>query len=164
ATSAPTSAAIDLVLGPLDLQIAVAELLRGPETLARLPSLIARLEAGDWLALARIAAPMRSDAMPSLMGILTDCASGASPARRDRIAREARGTVLGDAINAPMPEVCDHLPIRALDEAFRTNPSTRVPVLAISGTLDGRTPASGADRVTARMPRARRLILDGAGH
>jgi pimeloyl-ACP methyl ester carboxylesterase len=159
-----SNAAIDLVLGPLDLQVAIAEFLRGPEFLARLPDLIARLEAGDWLALGLIAAGLRAGAVPSMMGLATDCASGASPAWRDRIAREAAATVLGDAINAPMPEVCDHLPIAALDETFRTNPRAAVPVLAISGTLDGRTPPSGADRVLARMPNAHRLILDGAGH
>jgi hypothetical protein len=63
-----------------------------------------------------------------------------------------------------MPELCAHLPVGVLDEAFRTNPRTDAPVLAISGTLDGRTPASGAERVLARMPHARRLLLDGAGH
>jgi pimeloyl-ACP methyl ester carboxylesterase len=163
-TDPESHAATDLVLGPLDLQIVVAELLRGPETLALLPDLIARLEAGDWLALGVLAVAARTGAMPSLMGLVTDCASGASQAWRDRIAREAATTVLGDAINAPMPEVCEQLPIAVLDDAFRTNPRTAVPVLAISGTLDGRTPPSGADRVIEGMTRARRLILDGAGH
>jgi pimeloyl-ACP methyl ester carboxylesterase len=163
-TDPQSNAMIDLVLGPLDLQLAVAEFLRGPETLALLPDLIARLEAGDWLALCVLAGAARTGAIPSMMGLATDCASGASQPWRDRIAREAASTVLGDAINAPMPEVCEHLPITVLDDGFRTNPRTSVPVLAISGTLDGRTPPSGADRVIEGMPHARRLILDGAGH
>jgi hypothetical protein len=98
------------------------------------------------------------------MGIAMDCASGASPAWRQQIAREARTTVLGDAINAPMPELCEHLPITVLDDAFRTNPRASVPVLAISGTLDGRTPPSGAVRVLERMPHGHHLIIEGAGH
>jgi hypothetical protein len=83
------------------------------------------------------------------------------------VAREARISVLGDAINLPMPELCARLPITALtvlDDAFRTNPRTSVPVLAISGTLDGRTPPSGADRALEHMSHARRVIIDGAGH
>lgn len=99
-----------------------------------------------------------------MMGIAMDCASGASPPWRRQIAREARTTVLGDAINAPMPEVCDHLPITVLDDAFRTNPRASVPVLAISGTLDGRTPPSGAARVLDRMPHGHHLIIEGVGH
>jgi pimeloyl-ACP methyl ester carboxylesterase len=155
---------LDIVVGPFDLQSAITELLRGPETLAQLPDLVARLEVGDWLALGLYAAGGRTGAVQSMMGIVTDCASGASQAWRDRIAREAAATLLGDAINAPMPEVCKHLPIKVLDDTFRTNPHTTVPVLAISGTLDGRTPPSNADRVIEHMPGARRLILDGAGH
>ncbi len=159
-----SGAAIELVLGPLDLQLAIAALLRGPETLALLPDLLARLDGGDWLALGVLGAMASTGELPSMMGIATDCASGASAAWLDRIAREARTTVLGDAINAPMPEICAGLPITVLDDAFRTNPRTSVPVLAISGTLDGRTPPSGADRVVERMRDARRLTLEGAGH
>jgi pimeloyl-ACP methyl ester carboxylesterase len=163
-TDPRNGAAIELMIGPLDLQLAIADRLRGPETLALLPDLIARLEAGDWLALGVLVAAQLTGPVPSMMGLATDCASGASPSWRQRIAREATATVLGDAINVPMPEVCAHLPITALDDAFRTNPRTSVPVLAISGTLDGRTPPSGAARVIAGMSHARQLIIDGAGH
>lgn len=159
-----SGAAIELVLGPLDLQMAIADLLRGPETLALLPDLIARLDAGDWLALGLLAGDVRAGQVPSMMGIAMDCASGASRPWLDRIAREAPATVLGDAINAPVPELCGHLPLAALDDAFRINPRTSVPVLAISGTLDGRTPPSGADRALEGMSHARKLIIEGAGH
>ena len=156
--------ALEVVLGPLDLQIAIATLLRGPETLARLPDLVARLEDGDWLALGLIAAGLSSGELQSMMAIATDCASGASAAWRARIAREAAASTLGDAINVPMPEICAHLPISILPDAFRINPRTTVPVRAISGTLDGRTPPSNAERMLAGMPRAHRLIIEGAGH
>jgi pimeloyl-ACP methyl ester carboxylesterase len=159
-----SDASIDIVVGPLDLQIAVAALLTGPETISQLPDLIARLEADDWLALGLRASAVRFGAVPSMMGLATDCASGASRAWRERIDREATTTVLGNAINAGMPELCEHVPITVLDDAFRTNPRSSVPVLAISGTLDGRTPPSSANRVREGLPNARHLLLDGAGH
>lgn len=153
-----------LVLGPLDLQITIAEMLRGPQTLSRLPGLIAQLETGDWRTLAALALPQRAGRLPSMMSIAMDCASGASADWRQRIAREAASTLLRDAINAPLPAICERLPIRVLDDAFRNNPRSNVPVLAISGTLDGRTPVTGAERVLAGLPHGHRLILDGAGH
>ena len=159
-----SGATVNVVLGPIDLQMSIAALLRGPETLAHLPELVARLESGDWLALGLLAAGLSDGTLPSMTALAMDCASGASPAWLARIAREARGTVLGDAINVPMPEVCAHLPIAVLDDAFRTNPRASVPVLAISGTLDGRTPPSGAARVLASLSQGRHLILEGAGH
>lgn len=153
-----------IVLGPLDLQAAIAGMLRGPESIALIPALVAQLVAGDWQPFATEAAGERRGRLPSVLPVAVDCASGASDAWRARIAREAATSVLGDAINAPFPEVCAPWPVPPLGDDFRRNPRSDVPVLAISGTLDGRTPRAGADHALAGMPRTRHLMLDNAGH
>jgi hypothetical protein len=51
-----------------------------------------------------------------------------------------------------------------LGEAFRAPLSSDVPVLMISGTLDGRTAPHQATELASGMPNAVQIIIDGAGH
>jgi pimeloyl-ACP methyl ester carboxylesterase len=155
----------DITLGRGDLQVVIAQMLTGPETFGALPDLIARLEEGDWTALALSIGRFRFGRTPSLMSAAMDCASGASAARRRRIAEEAKTTLLGDAINMPFPEVCATLGIPDLGDAFRA-PVVRsdVPALLISGTLDGRTSPRNAEQVMKGLTHATHLVIDGAGH
>ena len=153
-----------VTLGAFDLQIAVAGTLRGPESFVFLPDLIARMEAGDFVPLAFQANQDRADNLGSMMSITMDCASGAGPRRLDQIAREARRTLLGDAINYPLPEMCAGSPVADLGDEFRTLPTLEIPSLLISGTLDGRTPPSNAEAILPSLRRAHHLVLEGAGH
>ena len=154
----------ELVLGKGDLQVVVAQMLTGPETFNALPDLVTRLEAGDWTALALASARWRTGKLPSAMSIAMDCASGASEARRKRIAEEKGRTLLGDAVNMPFPEVCAGLGIPELGDAFRAPVRSDVPALLISGTLDGRTPPGNAEEIVKTLPNAVSLVIEGAGH
>lgn len=154
----------DVVVGKLDLQVVVSQLLTGPETFSALPDLLSRLERGDWTALALLAARMRSGEVSRAMPVAMDCASGATEARRRRIADEASRTLLGDAINLPYPDLCAALDVPDLGDAFRAPLRSDVPALLISGTLDGRTPPRQAAEVAAGMPNAVQVVIDGAGH
>jgi TAP-like protein len=153
-----------IVVGALDFQAAVTDMLTGPETFAGLPDFVARLAAGDWTALALLAAPGRFGEVPIAMAVGMDCASGASAERRARIAAEAKDTLLGDAINLPFPELCQELGIRELGETFRAPVRSSVPALLISGTLDGRTPPRQAEALLPGLPNAQHLVIEGAGH
>lgn len=153
-----------IVVGALDFQTVVADMLTGPETFAGLPDFVTRVAAGDWTALALLAAPGRLGEVPIAMAVGMDCASGASAERRARIAAEARETVLGDAINLPFPELCDELGIRELGATFRAPVRSAVPALLISGTLDGRTRPRQAEALLPGLPNAVHLVIDGAGH
>lgn len=84
-----TGEAGSAVVGALDLQVVIAQMLTGPETFAALPDFVTRLAAGDWMALALRAAPLRFEEAPIAMATAMDCASGATAARRARIAAEA---------------------------------------------------------------------------
>jgi pimeloyl-ACP methyl ester carboxylesterase len=155
---------LDVVVGKLDLQLLVSQLLTGPETFSILPDLLSRLERGDWTALALLAARQRAGEAPKAMPVAMDCASGATAARRRRIADEASRTLLGDAINLPYPDLCAALNVPDLGDAFRAPLKSDVPALLISGTLDGRTAPRQAAELAAGMPNAVQVVIDGAGH
>lgn len=159
-----TGGRVTVSLGPLDLRVALAGMLRGPASFASMPDLVARLEAGDWVPLALFSMSSRSGSGYSAMSWAMDCASGATSARLDRIAKEARDTLLADAINLPFPDFCDGLPVADLGDGFRRLVRSPVPALLISGTLDGRTPPSNAERALAGLPNGRHLVIEGAGH
>ena len=150
--------------GAFDLQIHLADLLRGPENFRLLPDMVARLERGDFFGPALRSVSRRSGGVPSAMLMAMDCASGASPARRRRIAEEARTALLGDAMNFPFPEICRAVDVEDLGEEFRRPVRSAVPALVISGTLDGRTPPANAEQVLEGLPNGIHILVDGAGH
>jgi pimeloyl-ACP methyl ester carboxylesterase len=153
-----------ITVGALDLQAALAGMLEGPATFAGLPDFVARLEKGDWTALALDALRFRASRLPNAMSVAMDCASGVSPERVARIEKEAKGALLGDAINIPFPGICAGLGVPDLGESYRQAFASKVPVLLISGTLDGRTPPANAEAVAKGFTNARRLVIEGAGH
>jgi pimeloyl-ACP methyl ester carboxylesterase len=53
---------------------------------------------------------------------------------------------------------------RELDASFREPVRSHVPVLFVSGTLDGRTPVRNAEMAAQSLPNAFQLVVDGASH
>lgn len=152
------------VFGKLDLQAALAGMLTAPESFGGIADFVTRLERGDWTSLALAAAPSRFGSGNSAMAIAMDCASGISAGRRQRIAEEAKHTLLGDAINFPFPEVCAGISVPDVGDEFRGPLVSNVRALLISGTLDGRTRPRQADELRMTMPNAEHLVIEGAGH
>lgn len=160
----PGGMAYTIALGPFDLRFALSRMLRGPEQFAALPDVVARLDQGDWLELALSVVGLRMGeglhAMPAAM----DCASGAGQEWLDRIALEAEGTLLRDAINFPYPGLCAELGVPDLGDDFRAPFASDIPTLLISGTLDGRTPPANAEELLPGLTQAVHLVIEGAGH
>lgn len=159
-----TGQTIPMKLSKFDLQLATANLVVGPDSFAVLPDLYSRLAAGDWLALAYPVVPQRAAGRQSAMTFAMDCASGATAARRKRIADEAKTTLLGDVINFPFPAICAFWNVPDLGDGFRANPVSDVPVLFISGTLDGRTPPENTVELLRGFKNGVHLVIEGAGH
>ena len=104
-----------------------------------------RLEAGHFEAMAPFAQLLRGGSLEP-MPLAMDAASGVSPGRRARIAHEAGTALLGNAANAGVPQAAWVPGVVELGEDFRGALKARVPVLMISGTLDGRTGPDNAGR------------------
>ncbi|HKR64140.1 MAG TPA: alpha/beta fold hydrolase [Thermoanaerobaculia bacterium] len=163
-TDPKTGRSTTYVLGPLDFQTTVADMLIGPDTFAGLPAFITRLERGDWTSLALPVAHARRSTPRSIMSVAMDCSAGRTEERRRLIANEAKRTLLADAIDIPFPEVCAGVNVPDVGDAYRGPLMSNVPVLLISGTLDGRTRPRQAGELRRTMPNAQHLIIEGAGH
>lgn len=155
-----------IVLGPFDLQSYLAQSLGLAFVLRDVPDAVARMAKGDWSALAAPALELRRGEVGSAMALAMDCASGATAARLRRLRKEALDPVhvLGDAINAPYPDVCADCGVADLGDAYRGSLKCAVPVLFVSGDLDAKTPPENVDEVRSDFSRAVHVIARNAGH
>lgn len=163
--SSPMHDGRKVTIGEFDAQMAIAIALGRRSTQRMLPLALREAEAGNYDLLGAIALMVRGGlgswrAMPTAM----DVASGQSPQRRALAAAQARQSLLGDALNFPFPEVADGLGMLDLGEAFRAPLHSDVPVLFISGTLDGRTPHANAQALLPGFSKGKELLVRGASH
>jgi pimeloyl-ACP methyl ester carboxylesterase len=93
-------------------------------------------------------------------------ASGVSDAHAARIREQAPNAIFGNAINWGLgdEEFVKALAVTDLGEMFRAPFRSNVPVLLMSGTLDGRAGENDARGVGAQFERASYVTLDGASH
>ena len=152
-----------LLLGSFDVRLLAAGMLGAPEWQRYLPAMFRAMAEGVFDPVAPFLGQVRSGELYA-MSLAMDAASGVSPERRRRIAEEAKGTLLEDAINFPWGPVREALGVRDLGSAFRAPLQTDVPALFISGTFDGRTPVTNAEDLLPGFRRAHHLVLEGAGH
>ncbi|MEX0676364.1 MAG: alpha/beta fold hydrolase [Pirellulales bacterium] len=163
-TDPQTREKVKVAVGKFDLQFITAQSLGSRQAMRMLPALYEAMSNGDFSFLARTSIEVRRSPIGSAMAFMMDCASGASPERLAQIQREARQCLLGNAANFPMPEIRGAWGNPDLGPAFRAAVHSTLPVLFVSGTLDGRTPASNADEVQAGFPNSVQLVIDGAAH
>jgi len=159
----PGGAPVHLRLGGFVLQILAGGLIADPRGLAQLPRLYRALDQGHPEAAAQLVAdnlPVSFAGMPDAM----DIASGITAARLARVTAEARTSVLGDALNFPMPHVLGVRPELDLGDGFRAPLDAATPVLFISGTLDGRTYVPEAAAELRGLRHGQHLIVENGGH
>lgn len=109
-------------------------------------------------------AQQRLGELGSAMAFAMDCSSFASKTRLARIEREGRSSVLGDSPDFPFPEVCTAWGNLNFDDTFRRPVQSKVKVLFLSGTFDGRTPPSNVEEILKGFPNASHVLIEGAGH
>jgi pimeloyl-ACP methyl ester carboxylesterase len=159
---------VPVTLGRFDLEQLVIGKLGDRAGLEELPRMLLDLDRG------RLSSPLvqeaaqeiieeRTGTIGSAMSFATDCASGASPERLARIERETKAGMLAH-LDFPIPDVCPAWRVPTLPAHDRTPVRSEVPVLFISGTLDGRTPPENADAVRNGFPNSHRVLIEGAGH
>ena len=131
---------------------------------ATFPALFYRASKGDFINPAQVWLNTTRQSLGSAMSYMMDCASGQTAARRERIASEARATLLEDISNFPFPQICEEWKAPDLGDQFRSPVTSTVPVLFISGTLDARTPVSNAEEYRAGFANSTHMIIEGAVH
>ncbi len=136
----------------------------GSGDITRYPRIFLAASKGDYAETAQFWLGISRQNIGSAMPFVMDCASGETKARGKRISRESKSALLGNYPNIIFPDVCDAWPEPDLGDGFRKQARSSVPVLFISGTLDGRTPVSNADAEMKFFPNGQHLILDGAWH
>jgi len=129
-----------------------------------LPEFLGPMTDHDFTPLAAAALDYRRAPVGSMMPWATICASGVSPARLRELQDEARSAILGAAVNFPFPDACAGVNVRTLGSRFRSPVRSNVPVLFISGSLDGETPPGRTNETAAGFPRGTSLIVPGASH
>jgi pimeloyl-ACP methyl ester carboxylesterase len=136
----------------------------GTTVTVNFPAFFYRASKGDFTNPAQVWLNISRQGIGSAMSFMMDCASGQTAARRERIALEAKSTLLEDLSNFPFPQVCEEWKAPDLGDEFRSPLKSNVPVLFISGTLDARTPVSNAEEYLKGFTNGTHLIIDGAVH
>jgi len=93
-------------------------------------------------------------------------ASGVSAERLARVNEQARTAILGNAINWGIGDEAFVKALGVLDlgDQFRAPFRSSVPVLIMSGTLDGRAVENDAKRVGVQFDQVSYVTIDGASH
>ncbi|TDD90387.1 alpha/beta fold hydrolase [Actinomadura rubrisoli] len=154
-----------VVIGEFDVKAITADWAGSPEFLRRLPALyLAAAEQDRWGFWAEQTRLRRTDAVPGLMSMSMDCASGATPARLKRIAEEAETALLEDYMNFPFPFLCPVIGAPDAGDGYRASVRSDVPALFACGTLDGRTPPANARAVADGFTRGHFVLVRNAAH
>jgi len=162
-TDQRTKLKVKVIVNKFVMQYIVANNI-GTTVTARFPAFFYRASKGDFTNPAQVWLNQSRSDLGSAMSFMMDCASGQTAARRELIAREAKGTLLEDVFNFPFPEICEEWKAPDLGDAFRAPLQSDVPVLFISGTLDARTPISNAEEYRKGFRNGTHLIIEGAVH
>lgn len=136
----------------------------GTDTLLRYPRVYLAASKGDYSEIAAFWLGFTRQNIGSAMSFMMDCSSGATPARHRRIERESKLALLGNAANNGFLDLCTAWGNPDLGNQFRAPVKSDVPVLFISGTLDGRTPVTNGEDALKGFPNGKHLIVEGAWH
>ena len=150
---------VTIVCGKFDLQLVTARGLGDHGFLAQLPRRYYGMARGDFLWLAEEVRKLRSGWVGNAMSYCMDSASGVSPERMAQIQREAGESLLGDVMDLPFPYVSAAWGSPDLGAQFRSPVVSDVPVLFISGSLDGRTPPSNVEEIRPGFSNNRHILV-----
>jgi pimeloyl-ACP methyl ester carboxylesterase len=153
-----------VTVGEWDLQRRVADALATTRDIEALVAALPVMMSGDFSDLVRWAIPYRSARPMNVMNIAMDCASFGSANRLAAVREQEPASLLGNAMNFPLPDLCQVEGLPRLGDDFRTALVSDVPTLLVSGTWDGRTPPANAEDVARTMSRAHLVVIPRASH
>lgn len=154
-----------VTIGAFDLQWLTAQALGDPRALATLPIAYREMAGGDFRRVGPLVLASRMQwRLGSAMKYMMDLASYASPPRLNRIRREARGALLGNAMNIPTMDLRGAWPHADLGADYRKPVRSDVPTLLLVGDLDARTPVENAREIAAGLPHSKLIVVENGAH
>ncbi len=165
-TPSGASAPLTIMFDGFVVQLLASQSIADPSGVARAPLLYLALDKGDYTRAGQLLYGQFFARPPVFfgMGEAMDLASGITKARLARVEQEARTSLLGDALNFPMPHVLGIRPGIDLGDGFRAPVKSDVPTLFISGTLDGRTSPDAARETLKGFSHGQQMIVENGGH
>ena len=100
----------------------------------------------------------------NVMSFAMDVASGITAERKKLIEQQAKTSLLGLALNFPMPMLDRTIEGLDLGDDFRAYPQSDVPTLLLTGTLDGRTYIEGQKESVRGLSNVTQVMVKNAGH
>ena len=97
------------------------------------------------------------------MSVAMDIASGITQARYEKVLDQVEVGLLEDRLNFGLDHFGD-IPGIDLGDSFRQAPNSDVPVLILSGTLDGRTYIESQEEAVKGLSNATLITVENAGH
>ncbi|WP_298918085.1 alpha/beta hydrolase [uncultured Algimonas sp.] len=148
-----------------DMQSMLGQAISDPQWAIFMVGVYQDLDQGDVGSLETLLArwELTSDHSFSPMSRLTDIASGTDAARRRLIDAQASRSLVGSNLNASY-HYEDIQPDLVLGSDFREAVESDIPVLLLSGTLDGRTYPEAAREAMAGLTNAHHVLIENAGH
>jgi pimeloyl-ACP methyl ester carboxylesterase len=158
----------DMLFQKVHLQFIVASMIADPQRgIKHLLMLYKTLNQGSDAVLVEILkrgyftnTPISFDAMSFAM----DVASGITDKRLALVNEQAKTSLLGLALNFPMPQLNKAVKGLDLGDNFREAPVSDVPTLLLTGTLDGRTYIASQISATEGLSMLTHVIIKNAGH
>jgi pimeloyl-ACP methyl ester carboxylesterase len=154
-----------------DMQILAGGLIADPRTAAQLLNIYRVLDAGEVPSFDGIPGRLLPDSFTNAgrpialdgMPVAMDLASGLSAERRSKVYEQAKTAILGIYLDNVL--FFDGMATELdLGDAFRAAPTSSVPVLAFSGSLDGRTTLESQRAAVAALKNATLVSMINAGH
>ncbi len=163
ADAAPLVVGTDRFSG-FDLRLLLGGMIGRRREIEQLPALFGPATRGDYRPLAKAVARDVRQAEVSAMGAVMDCASWSSPERLALVRRQVPRSLLGTALDFPLPDWCSAWGVQPLPASFRTPVTSTVPTLFIAGDLDGQTPPASAEAARRGFRNGRLFLVHRAGH
>ena len=149
-----------------DMQQTASSTISDPVPLSLLLNLYDSLDKGDAEMLSAVA-PFVVDSTEEIsfrpMSVLMDIASGTGTERRALIAEQAKASLLATYLNQPV-ELEDVDRSLVLNDDFRNVPVSDIPLLLLSGTLDGRTYIESQREAVAGLLAVQAVTVHNVGH
>ncbi len=157
----------DYLLQKQTMQRIASALIADPDRATGLVQIYSAVDAGYYAPVVGILQRFITPGGPlewNAMSLAMDVASGIDQPRLDRVRQEADTALLGDLLNFPMPHLHGTLADMDLGADFRSAPSTDIPTLLLSGTLDGRTYPESQQEAVSGFTNLSTVTVENAGH